>query len=54
MRLTCGTPGDSDKTFLDFEGRSHYMGCFCFIPVKAKLSDATCWLKDHTGTGYWA
>lgn len=24
------------------------MGCFCWLPAKAKLSEATCWLDDQS------
>jgi len=38
---TCGTPFVES---VDDEP----MGCFCYMPVKARLPEATCWLADNT------
>lgn len=39
---TCGTP--LKKSLRD-------LGCWCFLPVKARLRAATCWLNDEIGSG---
>lgn len=33
---TCGTPL-----------RDAHLGCWCFMPAKAKLRDAECWLREE-------
>ena len=52
-RLTCGTPGDMDKTYTKTDGTIGAMGCFCFMPVKVSISDAVCWFDAHTNKGSW-
>lgn len=52
-RFTCGTPGDENKCFLDQDGQLQPMGCYCFMPVKAKLAGATCWLADFQQREGW-
>jgi hypothetical protein len=52
-RLTCGTPGDVEKTYTGEDGSQRPMGCFCYMPVKVALADAVCWFDQHTGKGSW-
>lgn len=26
------------------------MGCYCFMPLKAKFRDSSCWINDLTGS----
>lgn len=41
--LTCGSPLVKEL---------RHVGCFCSMPDKAKLTEATCWLDDTTGLDY--
>ena len=36
---TCGTAGEDD-------------GCWCFMPVKAMIPEATCWARDNYMEGW--
>lgn len=38
--LTCGSPLRKD---------SPELGCWCFMPTKAKFEESTCWLDDNLG-----
>lgn len=43
MKLkTCGTPGE---TYGD--GQALALGCWCFMPLKAKLAHARCWAREE-------
>jgi len=53
QRRTCGTPGDGEKTYANDAGRIRPMGCWCWMPLKARLTDATCWMSDMTGRPTW-
>lgn len=47
QRETCGSPDSIDeRTGYLKDGEPIPMGCFCHIPTKAQLQDATCWLHD--------
>ena len=46
-----GTCGDARKPQLWHDqtaGTTQPMGCFCYLPTKARLSEATCWLDDQS------
>jgi hypothetical protein len=37
-RLTCGSPFSTHPE----------LGCYCFMPIKAKMNSATCWLDENS------
>ena len=45
---TCGDARNPQLWHDQTTGSTRPMGCFCFLPVKAKLSEATCWLDDQS------
>lgn len=45
---TCGTPGE---VYSDPSGGVETLGCWCLMPLKARLPDATCWARER-GLGF--
>jgi hypothetical protein len=43
-RRTCGHENSTTNVF----GNTEMAGCGCFMPLKAGIPEATCWLNDRT------
>lgn len=46
--MTCGHP-DGSTWFNPDTKRIEPMGCFCMMPLAAKVAEKTCWLVDKCG-----
>ncbi len=44
--LSCGTP--CRKWINPLTGTEEFLGCFCAMPLKALVPDASCWLNEKT------
>ena len=45
---TCGDARRPEYWNDPEDGQRKAMGCHCYLPMKARLSEATCWLDDHS------
>lgn len=51
---TCGSPDSEADWFNPVTQQNEPVGCFCFMPYKARIPGATCWASDvSAGTMGW-
>lgn len=45
---TCGSPNSGQTWHNPMSGKNELVGCFCFMPYKAKIPNAKCWASEQS------